>query len=284
MDSIKQNIASEENDIFASKKRLSYKALNIKINATLFPNKPRNISFTTDIDPEYKFVDGLQIFSASAVSAISNDMVPVFNIRTEHETILSDKVINHFNCLSGLSDVNSPLIFVKNEDVFFPTLIKGSGKKIIVEIKNINWSDEYIEIVDINMNIVFRQVNNPVIPKFVYDILKKDFFISLTTNTSEYLFNINTSYKEIIGFSFSNLYNSNVIKEISLNTDNLNILNKLPNQLFTHSGILNKEYFTSLFINDISNINFKLGLASDIGYSGFNYAYFLVRKPFVQPY
>ena len=275
MDSIKQNIASEENDIFASKKKLAYKAINILINSTLYPEKPKNISFPIEIDPEYNFVDGFQIFNAIAVGYGGN-LKTDFSIRTDYETICTDKIISSFRSFYNLISIRGVL-------GFFPTIIKGSGKKIWIDIKNIDWTgNEYFGgAVSITLNFVIRQVNNVAFPKFTHDILKKQFTQTSNNLLQEHIFKINTSFKEIIGVAFCDKDGIPNMKEISFSTDNINIINKLPNPLFSHQGLLSIDYFTNMYINNINNITFNL---STIAASGDYYAYFLVRKPFVQPY
>lgn len=281
MDTAKQQNIYEEIDIFASKKQLAYKAKNIYIDQANFPELPRNISFPIEIDPEYNFVDGIQIFYGSAFDD-NGSMDADFAIRTDYETILSDKLINNFNQLGGLQNNNSSFIFIKNDELFFPTLIKGSGKKIYIDVKNIDWSVP--DTVEVRLHIVFRQVNKAENPKYVYDILKQKVSLTVNPTPQENIFKLNTSFKEIIGFSFVDKDGNSYIENISLDTDNLNIINKMPNQLYSHNGILGRKYFTPIYVNKITNIEFTLTTASTIGTSGTHNMYFLVRKPFVQPY
>jgi len=271
-----QNISEEANDIFASKKKLAYKTLDIVINETLYPGLPRNISFPIEIDPEYNFVDGVQIFKAEGSLFHSN-----FAIRTDYETILSDKSIYLFRAAKNLNSINGNLLFSKKEGLFYPCLVKGSGKKIYLDIKNINWSDGTPSIGSLTFTITFKQTNNVITPKYVYDILKVDFTQNFSAVEQEHYFKLNSSYKEIIGISFVKKRSEATEGIISLNTNNFNIINKAPMALFNHGGFLSVDYFTAIYVNKINNIEFNLltNCSAD-DYS----AYFLVRKPFVQPY
>jgi len=264
MDSIKQNIASEENDIFASKKQVGYKALEIKINETLFPSKPTNISYPIEIDSEYNYVDGFRLLE---IAIASNELqFSTISIRTDYETILSDIRIHDFS--------NNQLDFLNIEELLFPCLVKGSGKKIYVDIKNIIYSESSDSL---KMKVVFRQKTSVAFPKFNYDIIKKQFTQTLDNNYEIFDFNINSKFNQIIGF-----VNPDSQGVFSLYTDNIIIFNKMPFAFFSSlRSYFNFNIFKPVIINNINNINFTLESKRTTGQF---FVYFLVRKPFVQPY
>jgi hypothetical protein len=172
-------------------------------------------------------------------------------------------------------------LFLKEKDFFFPTLIKGTGKKIFVDINNIVWSDAETpgdpSPTTITVKFILRQKNKIEAPKYIYDILNIP--LNQTINgTQEHFFKINTPFKNIIGvavqFSGANDY-------FSLKTNNVIIYKEMPVSFFKIDGVFSERYFVPILINKINNIDFSIQYNGNISNP---VLLFLVRKPFVQPY